>query len=118
MRTPPPRARNDVFSAAALLITLVVLTTILIAWAGSQHSSAYIKKQWSALSAEPAPAPVKPESKTASEKPPHPKPHTDEPHSASISKPTPVAIPVAPTNTVAAVTSARRDSRRPAREPG
>jgi serine/threonine protein kinase len=66
---PAPRqARNDVFGAAALLITLVIITTLLIAWAGTNHPLAFVKKEWAVVSGEPPqPLPV-PEPKHVKEK--------------------------------------------------
>jgi serine/threonine protein kinase len=112
MRTPPPRAGNNVFGAAALLITLVVITTILIAWAGSQHSSAFLKKEWAALSGEPQQGQLQPEAKPVNEKT---HPHPVKEHTASTKKPdeqphatapdnTPNVTAIAPTNAVTAIT--------------
>jgi serine/threonine protein kinase len=55
---PPHRKNNDVFGAAALLIALVVLTTILLAWAGPNHPLAMLRKEWAVLTGTPQPAPV------------------------------------------------------------
>ena len=115
MRTPPRRAGNDVFGAAALLIALVVMTTVLIAWAGSQHSSAVFRKEWAVLTGQPQPAPLI-EARPIDEKThPHPpkehvastKSSDEKPHPATTGKPALAVIPVAPvapTNTVAVVT--------------
>jgi serine/threonine protein kinase len=65
---PARPVSKDVFGAAALLISLVIVTTVLMAWAGTHHPMAYLKKEVALLSGEPpAPAP-KPDVKPAKEK--------------------------------------------------
>jgi len=59
---PPPRAGSDVFGAAALLITMVLVTTVLLAWAGPNHPLSFLKSELALLTGQPAtppPAPVK-----------------------------------------------------------
>jgi serine/threonine protein kinase len=56
---PPPRRNRDVFGAAAILIGLVVVTTLLFAWAGPYHLLPRLERkiaQWSGMSSPPAPA--------------------------------------------------------------
>jgi serine/threonine protein kinase len=112
MRPPPHRASNDVFGAAALLITLVIITTVFIAWAGSKHSFAFLNKEWAMLSGQPLPPPAPAETKPAKEAA-HPhlvKEHTDSSNtagsptpSAAKTQPALAVIPSASTNGVTAV---------------
>jgi serine/threonine protein kinase len=70
---PPPRRDRAVFGAAALLIALVVITTVLFAWAGPNHPLALLEKKFAAWTGTPAPA-----APTASEKPKSTKPKEHE----------------------------------------
>jgi hypothetical protein len=63
---PQRRAGNDVFGAAALLIALVLVTTLLLAWAGPNHPLSFLKNEFALLSGNPTPP--KPEPKPAQEK--------------------------------------------------
>jgi len=54
---PTRRADNRVYGAAALLIALVVVTTAVLAWAGSRHHATFLKKEWALLTGQPLPAP-------------------------------------------------------------
>ncbi len=47
---PPRRADYGVFGAAALLIALVIVTTLLLAWAGPAHPVSFLKKEFALLS--------------------------------------------------------------------
>ncbi len=46
---PIPRGNHDVFGAAALLIAMVSLTTLLLAWAAPSHSLSFVEKEWDRL---------------------------------------------------------------------
>jgi serine/threonine protein kinase len=113
---PPRQLSNDVFGAAALLIGLVMITTLLIAWAGTGHPISFLKQEWAAISGEqPAPAPV-PEIKPAKEKQKE-KPHVvkdktapvpaveKETRAVAVDNPPVVPTPMAPTNALATVIS-------------
>jgi serine/threonine protein kinase len=52
---PPRRTDNDVFGAAALLIALVLVTTLLFAWAGPNHPLSFLQKEYALLSGQPSP---------------------------------------------------------------
>jgi len=106
---PPKPVSNDVFSAAAWLIGLVILSTLLIAWAGTGYPVAFVKKEWALISGEKPEPP--PEIKPAKVKEkPHvvkekiaPAKSTDEDTRAVATTNPPVDVPVvpAPTNAVA-----------------
>jgi len=86
---PPRRADNDVFGAAALLIALVLVTTLLFAWAGPNHPFSFLKKEWSRLSGNPLP--------------PQPQPSQEkEPAQVTPARP---ASPIAPTENPSANTA-------------
>jgi len=70
------RADNSVYGAAALLIALVVVTTAVLAWAGSDHHASLFKKEWALLTGQPLPAPLTP-------KPAKEKESSDSEHSSS-----------------------------------
>ena len=53
---PPSRTGYDVFGAAALLIALVLVTTLLLAWAGPSHPLTFLRNEWALLSGQPIPA--------------------------------------------------------------
>ena len=74
---PPRRADHDVFGAAALLIAFVLVTTLLLAWAGPNHPLSFLKKEWALLSGQPA----------LTQAEPKPAPATDHPHVASTPVP-------------------------------
>jgi serine/threonine protein kinase len=101
---PPRRAGSDVFGAAALLIALVLVTTLVLAWAGPNHPLSFLKNPWSQLgllSGRPTPPqPVssqeKPPAHAAPVQPSSPVKRTDqEPLAASTENP-PRATPVIP----------------------
>ena len=62
----PRRANNDVFGAAALLIALVLVTTLLFAWAAPNHPLSFLSTEWARLTGQPSapvvktPTPAKP----------------------------------------------------------
>jgi serine/threonine protein kinase len=59
---PPRRADDGVFGAAALLIALVIVTILLLAWAGPNHPLSFLKNEWALLSGKstpPQPEPAK-----------------------------------------------------------
>jgi hypothetical protein len=104
---PSNRANRDVYSAAAVLIGLVLVTTLLLAWVGPHYSFARLKTDLLRLTGQPVPvtAPAsqpKEPAQTAAAKPHHPEKHdTAKPHvTESAPKPAPVpptnAAPVAP----------------------
>jgi serine/threonine protein kinase len=95
--TFPPRRDRDVFGAAALLIALVLFTTLLLAWAGPSHPIAFFEQKFAELTgttkpvepvAQPAAKPSKPKEHehVAANKPTQHEPKP-EPHVASVSKP-------------------------------
>ncbi|MCE0521519.1 MAG: protein kinase [Methylacidiphilales bacterium] len=99
---PPRRAGNDVFGAAALLIALVVVTTIVLAWAGPNHPLSFLKNQLVQLGLLPVkPTPPQPPPAPAQEtkpaQPPSVVKHT-EPPPAPTEITYPKATPVIPTN--------------------
>ena len=108
---PSHRSNRDVFSAAALLIALVLATTLLLAWAGAHHPLSSLKNEFATLTGQPipvapqpAPSPAKEKAHTASTKPavhadtPEPTPHPEPaPQPVVVITPTiPTAPPVAP----------------------
>jgi serine/threonine protein kinase len=106
---PPPRHNRDVFGAAAMLIGLVIVTTLLFAWVGPHQPLADLEKkiaQWSGMIvATPVPEPtVVAKPKTTKPKEHHEhvaesKPHGSEP----IPSPHVATLPV---TTVAPATNA------------
>jgi len=107
---PPPRNR-EVAGAAAMLIGLVVLTTLFFAWAGPNHTLAYLESQfaeWSGL-AKPAPAPEIP----SKPEPTKPKEHED----IASSKPKPHETN-APSQAMSAASKARPFSSPATNAPG
>ncbi len=118
---PPPRRNREVFGAAAMLIALVVLTTLFFVWAGPERPLAFVEKkfaQWTGTAAVVTPAPQPP----VPVKPKTPKPKVHHDHVAA-SKPenhetptasaplthvstTPVASTPAPMTPVAPATNA------------
>jgi serine/threonine protein kinase len=106
---PPRRTDNDVFGAAALLIALVLVTTILLAWAGSNHPLSFLKNELALLSGTstpptPQPKPVKEKELTHSS-PAHPaspsKSPDQEPHAAVTEHPPADTAPITPSNALA-----------------
>ena len=65
---PPRRTGNDVFGAAALLIALVLVTTLLLAWAQPNHPLSFLKNELALLSGNPTPPKPEPKPKAAQEK--------------------------------------------------
>jgi len=106
---PSRRANNDVFGAAALLIALVLVTTLLLAWAGPNHPLMFLKNEWALLSGKPmatAPPPKptkeKEHSHIAQEHPAMALKKTEpEPQATAAENPPPDVAPAAPTNAVA-----------------
>jgi serine/threonine protein kinase len=56
--TRPRQTNNDVFGAAALLIALVLVTTLLFAWAAPNHPLSFLTKEWGVLMGQPVAAPI------------------------------------------------------------
>jgi len=50
---PPRRTDSNVFGAAALLIALVIITTLLLAWAGPNHPFSFLENEFALLSGKP-----------------------------------------------------------------
>jgi hypothetical protein len=119
-KLPPARANNDVFGAAMLLIALVLVTTLLLAWANPKYPASYLKNEFAQISNQlwpPAPLPppptptvkpVKAKEKdhvhvvNEKEKPPEPvKISEQESHPTVIPNPPTIVTPPAPTNSVA-----------------
>jgi serine/threonine protein kinase len=65
---PPHRANNDVFGAAALLITLVFVTVLAVVWAGPNHPLSFLKNEWARHSGNSTPPQPQLQSKPAKEK--------------------------------------------------
>jgi serine/threonine protein kinase len=105
---PPRPVNNDVFGAAALLIVLVLVTTLLFAWAAPNHPLSFLRSELAQVMGVPKPTlaqATKPtekkqateaKEKTVAIKAPEPTPHV-----AKVENP-PVhvapSVPVAPTN--------------------
>jgi serine/threonine protein kinase len=93
---PPRRANNDVFGAAVLLIALVLVTTLLLAWAGPNHPLTLVKSEWATLTGQqPAPEPP-PKPKTKPKEKEHTHVAKSVPHSAVTEPEQHVATPVNP----------------------
>jgi len=99
---PANRTNRDVFSAAALLIALVLATTFLLMWAGPNHSLSFLKSEFARLTGQmppaepttnPKPAKEKDHAHTAATKPAV---HIAKPDETSPPTPKPVAV-VTPT---------------------
>ena len=109
---PPHRTNNDVFGAAALLIALVLVTTLLLAWAGPNRPLWLLKKEWSLLSGQtmpPTTPPVKPArekepSHAIKENPESSKKTDQEPHTTLTQNPPAVVAPVIPAHPPATLT--------------
>jgi len=105
----PRSANSDVFGAAALLIALVLVTTLLLAWAGPNHPLSFLKNELALLSGQPIPAPTP--AKSAKEKEPThvakelaavPIKNTDQKPLATLpTNPPPTVVPSIPANPVA-----------------
>jgi serine/threonine protein kinase len=101
---PPRRTDSDVFGAAALLIALVLVTTLLLAWAGPTHPVSFMKSEWAKLSGKsatvkPQPAKEKEPKSLASTRPATPVANTNQgsgPTTYPIALPVPVTPSVAP----------------------
>jgi serine/threonine protein kinase len=101
---PPRRADHDVFGAAALLIALVLVATLLLAWAGPNHPLSLLKNELALLSgkstpSQPQPKPSK-EKEHAHTSPARPASHvtTTESHATSAENPPADAAPTIPGN--------------------
>ncbi len=89
---PPRRSDHDVFGAAALLIALVLVTTLLLAWAGPNHPFSFLKKELAQISGSPPPPQTEPKPEPSPEKEPaHPATHA-----TSAQTPPPDVAPVIP----------------------
>jgi hypothetical protein len=91
---PPRRADYGVFGAAALLIGLVIVTTLLLAWAGPNHPLSFLKNEWALLSGKPP------------QQQPAPKPSTEketaqESHAVLTENPLALVAPIIPNSTPA-----------------
>jgi serine/threonine protein kinase len=114
MFVPPRRAGSDVFGAAALLIALVLVTTLLLAWAQPNHPLSFLKNEFALLSGNPTPQ--KPETKPTQEKsrnhaaatqPASPGKSTDQLHATATENPPTEVAPIIPGS--APATSAQPD---------
>jgi hypothetical protein len=117
-RTPafaPPshRANHDVFNVAALLIALVLVTTLVLGWAGPRHPLAYLQSEWQKLTGQTPPAPPvvvnpakeKEHAHTASTKPsPKHEEHAAKQEETPHLNPSPRAEPVLPPEVAQATT--------------
>jgi serine/threonine protein kinase len=104
---PPRRSDHDVFGAAVLLIAFVLVTTLLLAWAGPNHPLSFLRKEWALISGSPTspspqlkPAPAKevepsPVVKEPTESSKHP---DQQPPRALPVNPPAVVVPVNPAN--------------------
>jgi serine/threonine protein kinase len=70
---PSNRTNRDVFSAAALLIALVLVTTLLLAWVGPNDSLSFLKSKFATLMGQITPA-------AAADVPAKPKPAKEKEH--------------------------------------
>ena len=103
---PAHRSNKDVFSAAALLVALVLVTTLFLAWAGPHHPLSFLKSEFALLSGQPIPVETKPTPKPPKEKEhthtPKPESHAsavpEQPHVAPAPKPVAVVPSITPTN--------------------
>ena len=82
---PSNRTNRDVISAAALLVTLVLVTTLVLAWAGPHHSLEFLTNKFATLTGQTAP--VEPSAK------PKPSKDKEHPHTASAKPATHVIAP-------------------------
>ena len=99
-----PRANNDVFGAAALLITLVFATTLLLAWAApSQSFLSNWKNELNRFLGNPPPVPVT--SSQNAKQTEHPRPTAVKPpaHDAAVEEKPHVATPASPAPEVVAI---------------
>jgi serine/threonine protein kinase len=90
---PLHRTDYGVFGAAALLIALVIVTTLLLAWAGPNHPLSFLKNQWAQLallSGKPTP---QPQPKLSKEKE---KEHSQKEHSHTAASAHAAASPTPP----------------------
>ncbi len=109
---PSNRTNRDVFSAAALLIALVIITTLMLAWAGPNHSLSFLKSKFAALMGQT----------NTAEPPTNPKPAKDKDHAhiaatkpaAHVAKPDETPPPAPAPKPVAVVTPTLRENAPPA----
>jgi serine/threonine protein kinase len=98
---PPHRTDYGVFGAAALLIGLVIVTTLLLAWGGPNHPLTFLKNEWALLSGKPTqqqPAPEPSEEKEDAHIAPAKSP-AQEPHATSTENPPAHVAPIIPSGT-------------------
>jgi serine/threonine protein kinase len=108
---PANRTNRDVFSAAALLIALVLVTTLLLAWVGPNDSLSFLKSKFATLMgqitpaaaadvpAKPKPAKEKEHAHTAAAKPVvHVAKPDETPPPAPTPKPVAIVTPTLPEN--------------------
>ena len=104
---PPRPADNGVFGAAALLIALVTVTTLLLAWAGPNHPLSFLKNELALLSGNSIPpqAEIKPKPAEKKENAVPVKPATQmtdqTSHTAPKSNPPTSVVPTVPSETPA-----------------
>jgi len=84
---PPRRTDYGVFGAAALLIALVIATTLLLAWAGPNHPLSFLKNEWAQLALLSG-------NQTPSQ--PEPKPSQEKEHSHAAASAHAAARPASP----------------------
>ena len=126
LKFPPPRRDRDVFSAAVLLVALVLVTTLILAWAGTNRPLAYLENKYAewigtpVVTESPAPKKAKTEKPkehehTASTKPktgepsaqpkvtvvPHPAPEATAPETSAVPAPAPAPFASVPALPVA-----------------
>jgi serine/threonine protein kinase len=100
----PRRSDYSVFGAAALLIAMVIVTTLVLAWAGPKHPLSLLKNELALLSGAPVTPPPKPSpGKTPEKENTHvtavrPESHTAESSLSSENQPAHVPPPAPPTN--------------------
>ena len=102
---PQPRHDRSVFGAAAMLIALVIVTTLFFAWAGANHPFARLENkiaEWSGVPAVP-PQPVAPKPKATKPKEHHEHEHVaaSKPH---VTSPKPESPPHVTTSTATPIT--------------
>jgi serine/threonine protein kinase len=94
---PPRRTGNDVFGAAALLIALVLVTTLLLAWAQLNHPLSFLRNELALFSSNPTPP--KPEPKAAATEPASPGKSADQgTHAAAVENPPAKIVRVSPSS--------------------
>ncbi|HEV3270772.1 MAG TPA: serine/threonine-protein kinase [Candidatus Methylacidiphilales bacterium] len=98
---PPRRTDYGVFGAAALLIGLVIATTLLLAWTGPNQPLLFLKNEWAHLSNKPTPQQPTPNPSVEKEKTGPVPVAAQESHTASTEN---QRAPVAPNNPLPAPT--------------